>query len=151
MKELILSNTFAKALIDDEDYERCMLYNWNLGQNKVEAHYRSQENINLSNFVMQDSKSMYDHKNRNLFDNQKINLRIASKSQNQINRDKFHHGKSKYKGVSWESSRNKWRSTCGSIFLGRFNSEVRAAQAYNVKALEVYGEFAVLNIIEGDL
>lgn len=60
-------------------------------------------------------------------------------------------GNSLYKGVWYNSDRNKYESYIGyknsKIHLGRFDEEVDAAKAYNDKAKELFGEFAVLNII----
>lgn len=58
-------------------------------------------------------------------------------------------GFSKYKGV-WRCG-NKWRSVIyfnkQHINLGYFTDETEAAQAYNEKANELFGEYAVLNEI----
>jgi group I intron endonuclease len=59
---------------------------------------------------------------------------------------------SKYVGVSYDKTRNKWKANVTyrtkTIFLGRFSTEIEAAIAYNVKAFEIWGENAKLNIIE---
>lgn len=56
---------------------------------------------------------------------------------------------SKYKGVSWCKEKKLWQAyiTCNGkrYTLGRYADEEVAANAYNVKALELFGEFAVLN------
>ena len=58
-------------------------------------------------------------------------------------------GSSKYKGVSWYSSRNKWYSyihfNYEKIHIGYFENEKEAALAYNKKAKELFGEYAYLN------
>jgi hypothetical protein len=60
------------------------------------------------------------------------------------NSRKRNNASSKYKGVSWDDSRKQWRASIP-IFLGRFDSEIEAAKAYDKKAKELYGEFALLN------
>jgi len=58
---------------------------------------------------------------------------------------------SKYVGVCWIKSRNRWRATIQykekRTHLGFFLSEEEAALVYNKKAIEIYGENAMLNII----
>ena len=60
---------------------------------------------------------------------------------------------SKYKGVCWDKSRNKWLANTQfnrkSIFIGYYDIEEDAALAYNKKATELFGEFACLNEITG--
>lgn len=89
-----------------------------------------------------------DHINGDKTDNRIENLRECNTSENARNR-KYGIGKSDYKGVSWNSRRNKWKSCITSsnqrIFLGYFNTETEAAKAYNQKAIELFKEFAYLN------
>lgn len=92
-----------------------------------------------------------DHCNGVGTDNRPCNLRAATQSQNVHNsarpRRGFH---SKFKGVTFDKSRGKWvaqikgahgRSVC----IGRFDSELKAAVAYDQTALRLRGEFAWLN------
>ena len=56
------------------------------------------------------------------------------------------------KGVSWSTQKNKWRVKlefqCKCYHCGFFENENEAAKAYNVKALELYGEgYKHFNII----
>ena len=89
-----------------------------------------------------------DHRNHNTLDNRRSNLRLATPSQNAINRRKA----KGYKGVS--RVRDKWRATIGSVrkkerrHLGYFPSAERAAKAYDAAAIEMYGEFALLNFCQ---
>jgi len=57
-----------------------------------------------------------------------------------------------YVGVTFDKNRNKWASAINykgkRVGLGRFATEKEAAIAYNIKAIELYGENARLNIIE---
>lgn len=57
---------------------------------------------------------------------------------------------SKYVGVSWSKKRKKWLAAISGIRLGGFLDEKDAARAYNKKAIELFGDKARLNIVEGD-
>jgi hypothetical protein len=59
---------------------------------------------------------------------------------------------SKYKGVAFMSSRNKWRARLThnrkTYFLGLFDEEEDAGKAYNDKAKELFGDNACLNTLD---
>jgi len=84
---------------------------------------------------------MIDHKNHNGLDNRKDNLRILTNQQNQFNRRSNKNSSSKYKGVGWIKSNNKWRAKIQhnkkSIHIGSFTCEKEAARAVNNKAREL--------------
>jgi predicted site-specific integrase-resolvase len=57
-----------------------------------------------------------------------------------------------FKGVSWDKSKGKWVVQVkrdGKRFLGRFDDELAAAQAYDEAARETWGEHARLNFPDG--
>ena len=91
-----------------------------------------------------------DHKNGNKTDNRISNLHIISASHNAQNRKASKNSTSQYLGVHKE--KNKWRSAIKQngirYNLGNFNNENDAAEAYNKKALELYGENAFINLIK---
>jgi hypothetical protein len=93
-----------------------------------------------------------DHINGNKADNRRCNLRLCDKAQNLRNMPK-RIGKytSLYKGVHFDKNRSKWKAEITfeykNIHLGRFNSQIEAAKAYNSAALRLFGEFAKLNEI----
>ena len=93
-----------------------------------------------------------DHINRIGLDNRKENLRIATRSQNQQNRRSRRNTSSQYKGVSWTKRDKRWQAKIGHkrkvICLGDFTCEHQAALAYNEKATELWGEYALLNEVE---
>lgn len=88
-----------------------------------------------------------DHRNRESADNRIDNLRLAEHSQNHYNSKKRINTKSKYKGVSFQEGR--WLARISSkgkqIYLGSYNSEYKAAMAYNRKLEEIAGEFGNAN------
>lgn len=59
---------------------------------------------------------------------------------------------SQYIGVYYDKSRGLWATkiNCNgkTKFIGRFKVELDAAKAYNIKAIEIYGDKAKLNIID---
>jgi hypothetical protein len=88
-----------------------------------------------------------DHRYNNGLNNQRINLRPASCRQNSANcRKRQRVAGSKYKGVSWSKrGRGAWVVQIGKrpyAYVGRFQSEIEAAQAYDLAAKKIYGEFA---------
>jgi hypothetical protein len=91
-----------------------------------------------------------DHKSGNGLDDRRENLRPGPPNLNSANKGKQRtHSSSRYKGVSWDSTRSKWVSqieTAGkSSFLGRFKEETEAAKAYDKAAILAWGEYARLN------
>lgn len=93
-----------------------------------------------------------DHTNRNGLDNRLVNLRVATRSQNSANKPSVS-GSSKFKGVCKAKTKTeRYRAWImkdkKSKYLGSFLTEVEAAKAYNVAALDAWGEFAMLNNID---
>ena len=77
-------------------------------------------------------------------------MRWCNLNQNSQNRKQIgKNNTSGFKGVSLKN--NKWYSSIGynnkKNFIGLFNNKIDAAEAYNQKAIELFGEFANLNII----
>jgi hypothetical protein len=96
-----------------------------------------------------------DHKDRNVFNNLKYNLRPATSRQNKCNA-RIGHNNSGYKGVCHIVRKNRMPKYRAMIrtpngenkVLGYYEHKEDAAQAYNQAAIKYFGEFAVLNIIE---
>lgn len=79
------------------------------------------------------------------------NVRWVTTQQNQMNKGSWKNSTSKYKGVCWDKKTKKWRASIQKdrevIYLGQFIDEKDAAIVYNKAALELFGEYANLNII----
>lgn len=108
----------------------------------------------LSKIILQTDAPIVDHKDRNHRNFQINNLRPCTIAENNCNRGKQHmvSGRpsgSHYKGVSWRKPYGFWRAIINSggqrTYIGSFRSEEDAAHAYDLKAIELHGEFAVLN------
>ena len=95
-----------------------------------------------------------DHIDNNPLNNSLDNLRIITKQENSMNRNKTKEKTTSiYKGVIWDKSRRKWKARIKldgkSIYLGRYEFEEEAALAYNKKAKEIFKEYANLNKVKG--
>lgn len=93
-----------------------------------------------------------DHKDHNGLNNQRSNLRICTYEQNQYNRKKCRKKCSSiYKGIYWHKRDKKWiakiRVNNERICIGYFNDEIEAARAYDIKAKELFREFACPNFV----
>ena len=90
-----------------------------------------------------------DHKDRNSLNNHLSNLRWCTRKENQQNRSKHKNGTSLYKGVCFHKTANKWvariKHDGHHIYLGLFTDEAEAGRSYDLKAIELFKEFAVLN------
>lgn len=164
MKSIPLKGTSFVALVDDEDYEKLMktpyrkwLY-WMTADGQEYARCRTKltngkwTTILMHRIVMDaQAGEEVDHWSRDGLDNRKMNLRLCTSSQNHMNQAKTRGG-SQYKGVYWDKARKKWHAQIGfegqHFALGRFATQVEAAHAYNRKATELFGEFALLNELE---
>lgn len=95
---------------------------------------------------------LVDHKNRDSMDNRRCNLRFATKGQNNMNQGGRRGASSEYKGVSWYKPKKCWRGMIKvngkNKSLGYFESEVKAAKAYDEAARKYHGEFAYQNFSE---
>jgi hypothetical protein len=95
-----------------------------------------------------DNKPCIDHIDQNKHNNCASNLRWATKSDNAMNVPK-QGGVSKYKGVTWDESRNKWRARIKvmykSVHLGRFDTEEEAGRAYDAYIIQHLADFGILN------
>ncbi len=158
MKEIKLNRGY-NVLIDDEDYDNLMQFKWYIRSNKQKKIFYAGTSIDghgvlMHNYIL--GCKPIDHIDGNGLNNQRYNLRPCNLSQNSANRKKREIGSytSKYKGVSFQVSRNKWRCCIGKdykyYFIGRFDTEKEAALAYNQRAIELFGKFALLNEVLPD-
>lgn len=158
-----LYNERGYVLVDDEDYEYLSQFRWTLAT--VGYAIRSLgdgESISMHRELMNLQKGdgkFVDHKNMDKLDNRKENLRVCTKSQNQMNqapkKKKDGSSHSKYKGVSRRVSKSihPWRCRIaynGTTITKYFKTEREAAEEYNKLAILYHGDFAYLNRFEED-
>lgn len=154
MKVIHINNSLREAIVDDEDFDKVNQYSWSRNPKGALQTTINYEVLNMPNIIFNNRK-MYDHENLDSFDNRKLNLRIATNSQNGANRAKFKGNfSSQYKGVTYRKKRYKWEAYImvngKTISLGCHETELQAARAYNKAAENYFGEFARINIISID-
>lgn len=93
---------------------------------------------------------LVDHKNRDhTLDNRRENLRFCNNSENNSNCGPRKRNRSGFKGVYWSKAANKYmaRITANKVdfYLGVFDDPADAAKAYDMRARELFGEFAWTN------
>jgi hypothetical protein len=144
----------ASVLIDDEDFHWLSKFNWHVtadGYVSTElASNKRNTGIRIHQLLLGGKSPLVDHKDGNTLNNQKENLRPCGQMENGQNRRVQKHS-SRFKGVSWII--NIWvasiRVNKNKMHLGRFDSEVDAAIAYDSAAERYFGKFARTNKMMG--
>jgi hypothetical protein len=154
------------ALVDDEDFEYLSQFKWQYQQDKQTGYAKrgvylgggransKWKIVMMHKEVMKAEQTQkIDHKDGNGLNNQKDNLRHCDSAQNMRNSKKRSAlTSSPYKGVCYQKKRNRYLASIAvdgkKIFLGRFFQEDDAARAYNEAATKLFGEFALLNVVD---
>jgi len=149
--------------VDDEDYEELNKYKWcaikDHGYDRWYAQRASKDTNGKYKIITMHRQIMgfpimkeIDHVNRNGLDNRRCNLRQCNHSQNKKNNSKYKNNTSGLNGVCWNRYAKKWRASIYKdkkhVHIGYFNDKEEAGRAVDGKALELFGEFAVLNFPE---
>ena len=147
-----------RVKVDDEDYENLNQFKWyalqpTRNKNNYAARgivLNGKRTIQYMHRVIMESKQYVDHINNDSLDNRRENLRIATPAQSNMNRTSREGSSCKYLGVS--ITKGKYCAYIGhrgkKYYLGSYNNPNDAAIAYNNKAIELFGQFANLNVIQ---
>lgn len=158
--EIPLTKGFV-ALVDDADAKQIGAFRWRAIASKPDYVYAATGDGEISQWQLMHRLILgvgprypdVDHRNGNGLDNQRHNLRTATRSQNCINRDITRAQKRNGLGLFGIFRVSK----SGSLFKGRihkdgksyltssFPTPVEAAIARDQLAIELHGEFASLN------
>lgn len=134
------------AIVDAEDYGWLSLHRWFASKSRATYYayrYEGGTIVSMHRQIMRAPKGMVcDHKNHNGLDNRKCNLRLCTNAQNLYNKMPKKGCASKYKGVILGNDAKTWRARIGfkgrRINLGYFADEIKAALAYDDKAVELF-------------
>lgn len=145
------------ALVDDEDYEWLNQFKWHYAGNGCARRNTSKVwgkpiHVSMHRVIMSCPDGLVvDHINGDRLDNQKQNLRICTQSENSMNRVLASNNTCGYKGVYWHKGKKRWYAHITingkQKHIGLFKNIHDAARRYNEKALELFGEFAKVNVI----
>ncbi|MFH0938247.1 MAG: HNH endonuclease [Planctomycetota bacterium] len=150
------------ALVDNEDYERLSAHKWyamKVRSGRFYAVRSTGKNPHRKRVLMAreilnaPAGTEVDHVSGDTLDHRRSNLRLATHAENQRNRGKYQNNTSGLKGVSYDSTRRKWRAQIKVngkvIYLGHFADTTDAARTYDGAALQLHGAFARMNFEEG--
>lgn len=156
LKEIPLTQG-KTALVDELDYDFLMQWKWSTYyQPRAHTWYAVRSvrvagrrtSIQMHRVITDAPDGMeVDHQNHDGLDNQRGNLRVCTRADNQHNQRPCLNNTSGYKGVS--RRRGRWvagiRCDGRRYNLGHFDTAEEAALAYNEAAARLHGEFAFLN------
>lgn len=141
------------ALVDDEDFEYLNQWKWHTQRGENGNYYaarkggdRVHKRIHTEIFKVSPG-NLVDHIDGNGFNNQKENLREATRSQNAHNSKRPITNTSGFKGVYLSANKaNPWRATIkfqGKFYrLGYFKTAEEAHIAWKKAAILLHGAFA---------
>lgn len=126
----------AYAIVDKADEESLNRYRWSLSNGRPHRTYRSrgrQPGVLMYRQILglKPGDPHVDHRNGNLLDNRRENLRLATRSQNLQNRSgPTRASKSGVRGVCWLTRDRRWHAQAtvagAHHHLGNFHSKVEA-------------------------
>jgi len=141
------------AIVDAADYEWLNQYKWHVKKHKHTSYARTQKNgksIRMHRLITSAPPHLFvDHRDLNGLNNRRSNLRLCTRAENIHNQGPRKGGTSKYKGVYLKKLVRKFVAQISingkKPTIGCFDNEIEAAVAYDIKAMELFGEFAYLN------
>lgn len=152
MKEISLTQGKI-TLVDDSDYVYLSQYRWYAKKSRkcwyavrnIPTLNHKQTTMRMHRVILSAPDEMQvDHINGDSLNNKRSNLRLCTRAENGRNRGPNPNNKTGFKGVRF-NKRNRERPYYAQIHLGCYKTAKEAARAYDIAAIEHYGEFALTN------
>ena len=150
------SNTNEPFYFDLEDYDKIKDYCWSIRKDGYVYARDSNNNVIKMHNVVMNFKSDVDHIHHKKYDNRKSELRIVTRSQNQMNVGLCKNNTSGVTGVCFEKSIKRWSAYITvnrkQIKLGRFKKFEDAVKARKEAEEKYFGEYSYDNSMKvGDI
>ena len=144
------------AIVDAEDYEWLNQHKWHVCKSRTTEYavmYSDQKHLSMHRLLLNAPAGLVvDHRDCNGLNNRKSNLRLCTHQENSYNQRPRLGGTSRFRGVCLHKAKNKYIALIQKegkrYFLGLFGDEIEAAVVYDIKAMELFGEFAYFNFPE---
>ena len=158
MKLIKVHGSSKYGMVSNSDYNRVITHRWTAGKTKWAAYPRAQidgKNMYLHHLIIGNPGGdlQVDHKDGNVLNARRNNLRFCTSQQNAFNRGKTYNegvSTSRYKGVKWDTRSCTWvaRVTKNGerVHYTNHETEIEAAKRYNKEATKHFGDFARLNV-----
>jgi hypothetical protein len=158
-KQIPLTKGYS-TIVDDADYDWLNSFKWYVGvsgggttryaiRSLPAADTQTRRTTGSMHRLILPGVGTVDHRDGDGLNNQRSNLRAATRSGNSQNRRKARNNTSGFVGVIWNRRDGIWHAQIRVrhqfIYLGRFADPVEAAMTRDAAALEMHGEFAHLN------
>jgi hypothetical protein len=136
------------AIVSIEDIEKIRAIHWRPVSygGRVYAVGKDRPLISLHRFLLDNPVSYVDHINNNSLDNRRENLRLATPSQNAMNKKMRSDNRTGFPGVRFVWRQNRYHARIGvggkRISLGYFKTAEEAHDAYKSASLKYHGEFS---------
>ena len=167
MPKVIQLTQGYETVVDDMDYPRLASYRWKIlraGKKIYAVRTVKTPGSRINDLTLLVHREIMpggvrtDRIDGNGLNNQRVNLRHATASENAANSPLIVRGTSRYKGVYWNKKDRRWQAQIGNgrsessgftktKYLGQFTSEYDAALAYDSATRQRFGAYAVLNFV----
>lgn len=141
------------TLVDEQDFSELSKYNWFARVYKNGKVYACRKiqvpketTINIHRQILNAPYDReVDHINGNALDNRRCNIRLVTRSQNNMNKELQSNNTSGYRGVYWNTRRRRWVAAIQvngkSKYLGAYSNPYTAHQAYLEGSKLYHGDY----------
>lgn len=158
--KIIKTRKNQEIYVDDEDYDLVNQFIWRTdaaGYAVTSLHNKETKKchiMKMHKLIMGNIGDFHiDHKNHDKLDNRRSNIRKCTPHENYMNKKHRLGSVHPYKGVRYRFKYGKWkwyarcRRNDKHRYSGGYDTIEEAALAYNRLAIELFGEFAAINIV----